>query len=120
MFFNLFNKKVKRRIPAWKRWLTFRDDYIRKYKKKHKVLTCQNPYCGKTDLEESGDGPNVATIDHIIPVSTGIDKYDKSNFQILCAHCNSKKKDKTQEEFIKEQKDGYEKRTAGKKQQAQS
>ena len=56
-------------------------------------------YCGRDDLipdvPESGRQPaNLATIDHIHPVSKGGGRFDKANVCIACYPCNQKKADK--------------------------
>ena len=74
------------------------------------VLQCH--YCGKGPLEKgerelrkafiNSKNPMLATIDHKVPVSAGIDPADTSNWLVACKNCNVKKADKPYETFIKE------------------
>ena len=65
-------------------------------------------YCKKRNLEKGIKGnsldnnlnPNLATIDHIIPLSKGGPKYEIENLTITCKSCNSRKDNKDLEEFI--------------------
>jgi len=90
-------KIKKRRIPYKVRvWLTFRNKYLKRQKKKNKVLRCQ--YCGIYPLESNYNNPNSnrtrATIDHIYPLGKGGKRYDESNLCVACVKCNQKKADK--------------------------
>ena len=63
-------------------------------------------YCGKDDLVIEYDGMRVengvkATIDHIVPVSKGGGRFDRSNITPCCGGCNTKKGNKSLEEFLK-------------------
>lgn len=70
-------------------------EYLNELKLKHNSLICS--YCGKKDLIIYGlkeINPNrlfMATIDHFIPKSSGIDRYNKSNMIVSCHKCNNKK-----------------------------
>jgi 5-methylcytosine-specific restriction endonuclease McrA len=56
-------------------------------------------YCGKTNLmRELPEGEvkqphNLATVDHVIPISKGGQKYDHNNCVVACYRCNQRKKD---------------------------
>tara|TARA_R110000824_G_scaffold334168_4_gene520721 strand:+ start:452 stop:826 length:375 start_codon:yes stop_codon:yes gene_type:complete len=62
-------------------------------------------YCGRDDLIEEipkiKQPANLATIDHIIPLSRGGAKMDKSNCVISCHRCNYRKSDIEVESFKK-------------------
>lgn len=89
-------------------WLEFRERYLKKVLTKEKVLKCS--YCPKTNLEIGGrspadlelnnKNPNLATIDHIHPLSKGGKKYDESNLCVACKKCNGKKGNKPLDRFI--------------------
>ena len=71
-----------------KYWLEVRRNYLNKFEK----LTCV--YCGKTDLKLDGNKyplKQVATIDHVVPLSKGGAMYDESNFVVACYKCNQRK-----------------------------
>lgn len=85
-----------------KKWLIFRKEFLKNELKKEGKLRCV--YCGRDDLVE-GDHefekkhlnmkiPNLATIDHIHPLSMGGKKYHKPNCCVSCRKCNSKKGNK--------------------------
>ena len=90
---------------GWKeraKWLQFRDKWIA-----NKDLVCH--YCGRKDLlDDAPDNPrtlkchifrrkngmkqeDVATIDHVIPISIGGERYDETNLVVCCCWCNSQK-----------------------------
>jgi 5-methylcytosine-specific restriction endonuclease McrA len=84
-----------------KRWLPFRKELLQEHKEEDK-LRCA--YCGRDDLVEGYHEfekkhlnmkiPNLATIDHIHPLSLGGKKYHKPNCCVSCRRCNSKKGNK--------------------------
>jgi len=80
------------------RWLKFREALLDAFEAVHGCLRCH--YCGRRDLvrEENpmtGRQPaNMATIDHVVPVSKGGPKEDPNNCVIACQGCNSRKADK--------------------------
>jgi 5-methylcytosine-specific restriction endonuclease McrA len=45
--------------------------------------------------------PKLATVDHKVPVSSGIDKLDVTNWVVACKKCNNRKGSKSYEEFKK-------------------
>lgn len=84
-------------------WLEFREQYLTKELKKNGDLVCK--YCGKKHLEIGGRTPkdlsinnknkNLATIDHIVALSNGGEKYSEANMCVCCKKCNSKKGNKS-------------------------
>jgi len=90
----LLTKQLKPRKQKWEVWLEFRDVLIDEELKEHGELFCR--YCGKRNLVRESpfkDPDNLATIDHIKPLSKGGKRYDKSNCAIACLPCNKKKAD---------------------------
>ena len=83
----------------WWRWLMFRDEWVWEQYKRYGTLTCC--HCGRKNLKFCGNGRDVATVDHIIPVSLGGPKYDTTNFQLMCAKCNSRRGNMSMEKFTK-------------------
>jgi 5-methylcytosine-specific restriction enzyme A len=63
---------------------------VRKYVFKRDRYQCQS--CGKTEAQAK------LTVDHIIALAAG-GSNDLSNFQTLCASCNSRKRDKPDPRF---------------------
>ena len=89
------------------KWLEFREIYLNNILKQNGDLVCA--YCGKKHLEIGGrtpqdfgknnKNPNLATIDHIDPLSNGGAKYDEKNLCVACKKCNMKKGNKPVEIF---------------------
>ena len=87
-----------------KRW-----SFLARQKRRKGDLSCH--YCGKPHLdigyrsvkmcEKNNKNPRLATIDHVKPVSSGIDKLDESNWVVSCRKCNNRKGSKSYEEFKK-------------------
>ena len=85
-----------------KKWLPFRKELLQKELTEKGKLQCV--YCGRDDLIEGYHEfekkhlnmkfPNLATIDHIYPLSLGGNKYDETNCCVACKKCNSKKGNK--------------------------
>lgn len=85
-----------------KKWLPFRKEILQTELKEEGKLRCV--YCGREDLVEghhefnkkhlNHNTPNLATIDHIHPLSKGGEKYDTDNCCVSCRNCNSKKGNK--------------------------
>jgi len=76
-------------------WLKFRENYLDQFE----VLTCSK--CGKThlkkEIEDNSDPEQLkelATVDHIIPLSKGGKKYSRKNMQVMCHTCNNRKGNK--------------------------
>jgi 5-methylcytosine-specific restriction endonuclease McrA len=85
-----------------KKWLVFRKEFLQEELKREGKLRCA--YCGRDDLVEGHHEfhkkhlnmkiPNLATVDHIHPLSLGGAKYHKPNCTVACRRCNSKKGNK--------------------------
>ncbi|MDD5650641.1 MAG: HNH endonuclease [Candidatus Nanoarchaeia archaeon] len=81
-------------------WETFRNEIFDEFEAIHGELICQ--YCGAEHLVREILDPcdkaqlkTLATIDHIVALSLGGSKWDKSNCTIACHPCNNHKKNKT-------------------------
>lgn len=100
------------RIDSLDTWLEFREQYLKKILEAEGTLTCK--YCGHTNLEIGGRSPkdliqnnknkNLATIDHILALANGGEKYDEKNMCVSCKKCNRKKSDKPVGNFISSRK----------------
>lgn len=69
-------------------------NYLKELQNKHNTLICS--YCGEKDLViyelfKEFNISDMATIDHFIPKSNAIDKYNKANLIVSCHKCNNKK-----------------------------
>jgi 5-methylcytosine-specific restriction endonuclease McrA len=88
-------------------YLNKRHIFLLKTKKTEGDLVCH--YCNKKHLEigfrsvilcnANNDNKNLATIDHVVPVSSGIDPLDESNWVISCKKCNTEKGDMDYNKF---------------------
>ena len=88
-------------------WLEFREIYLLEQLNLHGDLVCT--YCGKKHLEIGGKtnvdlilnnkNPRLATIDHIVALANGGEKYNKKNLCVACKRCNGKKGTKHVETF---------------------
>ena len=72
----------------------FSREYLTEQNEIHGDLVCT--YCGTPHLIIEMEGmivPNKrkATIDHIVPLSKGVDFFDKRNLTVACGKCNSSK-----------------------------
>jgi len=95
----LLTKKLAPRPLSYKVWLRYRSWYLRKHWKKHKEFRCH--YCGKGNLKaESDTASQLATLDHVQPLAKGGLRFHSSNIVIACSPCNSRKQDKSVEEFL--------------------
>lgn len=95
----LLTKKLAPRPVGYREWLRYRKWYIREHFRKHKVLECF--YCGKGPLKKQTDhNDQLATLDHVKPLSKGGERFHSSNLVVACYSCNSRKRDKTVEEFM--------------------
>ena len=82
-------------------WLAFRKEYLQKVAKDRGKLECA--YCGRDDLVEGYHAfkdrnrnakiENLATIDHIVPLSKDGPRYEEENLCVACRSCNEKKAD---------------------------
>ncbi len=89
------------------RQIKFSRDYLTNVKETTGNLSCS--YCPKTNLIIELEGMKVpnkskATIDHIIATSKGGARYDYDNVCVCCGSCNTRKSDKSVEEFLKNRK----------------
>jgi len=81
-----------------RKWLDFRDELLDEAEERDGQLVCTD--CGQDGLiRQIPDGKfrqpaNLATIDHVIPVSKGGPRFERSNCAIVCYPCNQSKKDK--------------------------
>ena len=92
-------------------YLNQRYIFLLKTKKKEGDLVCH--YCGNTHLEIgyrsvrlcnlNNKNPKLATVDHVKPVSSGIDRLDVTNWVVACKKCNNRKGSKSYDEFKKNQ-----------------
>ena len=79
-------------------YLALREALMDECEAQNGCLRCH--YCGREDLlreqpETTYRQPaNLATVDHVVPVSKGGDKFDKDNCVIACHACNEKKADR--------------------------
>jgi len=90
-------------------WLEFRERYLMKQLQLNGDLTCT--YCGKPHLEIGGRtpqdlilnnrNPNLATVDHIVALAKGGERYNEENLCVSCKDCNKNKGTKSVEEFTK-------------------
>ena len=78
-------------------WLTFRDNYFKELGPAGKV--CH--YCKRNDLDYLADqrADNLATLDHVVPLSAGGALYDKRNLVVACSACNHRKANKSLKDF---------------------
>jgi len=79
-----------------RRWFKVRKEFLAEQLIKTGNLTCF--YCNRNDLTIEGP-KSAATVDHIIPKSSGGKEFDKENFAVCCFSCNSKKGSATKESF---------------------
>jgi len=102
-------KEGRTAVPEWRRWLTFRNKYLRRQRRLSKGnLVCA--YCEAEYLDPNKNNPfrkrnrKIATVDHILATSKGGSKYDEKNMCVCCDSCNNGKKDKDAEVFLKKKK----------------
>ena len=89
-------------------YLDKRHVFLTNILERHGVLHCH--YCTHTNLEigerllsgatKNNANPYLATIDHVEPVSSGIDKLDEKNWVVSCRRCNKWKSSMSYDEFI--------------------
>ena len=86
-----------------RQWLAFRNSVLDEHSTENGTLECS--YCGLSGLLR--DPPvgcrrypaNLATVDHVVPVSKGGGRYDRGNCVIACYACNQKKADVMPDEW---------------------
>jgi 5-methylcytosine-specific restriction endonuclease McrA len=84
--------------------IAFSRKYLTTVQEKEGSVSCS--YCNKPNLIIELEGMRVnntqkATIDHIVPISKGGAVFDINNITPCCGTCNSKKSNKSLEEFLK-------------------
>lgn len=92
-------------IEELERWLDFRHEFLKKELAEKGVLKCN--YCPRKDLvighrknhHKNRFIDNLATVDHVTPLSKGGDKYDIDNMVVSCRCCNRHKGDSDPTEF---------------------
>jgi 5-methylcytosine-specific restriction endonuclease McrA len=95
----LLTKKLAPKPLNYKVWLRYRKWFFRQHLKTHKKLICY--YCGKGPLKKQSDfTEDLATLDHVKPLSKGGERFHSSNLVVACFRCNSRKKDKELDEFL--------------------
>lgn len=58
-------------------------------------------YCAAGPLKKQSEiNRDLATLDHVKPLSKGGERFHSSNLVVACYTCNSRKKDKEVDEFI--------------------
>lgn len=94
----MLTKKLAPRPIGYRVWLSYRKWFLKEYKRKHKAFFCH--YCGKGPLKKQSDfTEDLATLDHVHPVSKGGPKFLSSNLVVACFACNNRKTNKSVEEF---------------------
>lgn len=98
-----------RKEEETKEYLKSRHIFLNKKIKSDGDLVCH--YCGKKHLEIGFEdityyqvnraNKNLATIDHKIPVSSGYNKFDISNWLVSCRTCNKMKSNSDYNTFLK-------------------
>ena len=91
-------------------YFNFKKNFLENILSSKKDLVCK--YCGKTHLQIgyttlkdshlNDKIKNLATIDHVVPLSTGGELLDENNCVVACKQCNRKKGSKSKKEFLKE------------------
>ena len=95
----LLTKKLAPRPVGYKTWLRYRKHLLRKMYRTNRVLKCF--YCGKGPLKIHTDNDSeIATLDHVKPLSKGGERFHSSNLVVACYSCNNRKRDKSVEEFM--------------------
>jgi hypothetical protein len=95
----LLTKKLAPLPLNYKVWLRYRKWFLREYLRSHKTLTCF--YCKKGPLKVQSDhDSDLATLDHVKPLSKGGERFHSSNLVVACYACNSRKKDKDLNDFL--------------------
>lgn len=79
-------------------WKKYRKWFFRQHVKQHGKLICH--YCGKKGLMHDAkvhtkeEYKKLATVDHVVPLSKGGERYKSSNLVVSCWTCNQRKGDK--------------------------
>ena len=99
------NLELKVKMSELDRWLDFRHGFLTKELKEKGKLKCS--YCPRTDLvignrinfSDNNRIENLATIDHVIPLSKGGEMYNTDNMVVSCRCCNRAKGNTNPEDF---------------------
>src|ERR1035437_9698121 len=84
----LLTKKLAPRPISYKTWLKYRKWFLKEHIRKHKMLNCF--YCGRGPLKVQSDtDKELATLDHVKPLSKGGERFHSSNLVVACYACNS-------------------------------
>ena len=95
----LLTKKLSPQPVSYKTWLKYRKWFLKQYLRKYKTLVCF--YCGNGPLKSQADSnKELATLDHVKPLSKGGERFHSSNLVVACYTCNSRKKDKDLDDFL--------------------
>lgn len=95
----LLTKKLAPRPISYKTWLKYRKHLLKKMQREVGVLRCF--YCHKGPLKAHTDDDNeLATLDHVKPLSKGGERFHSSNIVVACYRCNSRKGSKDVNEFL--------------------
>ena len=95
----LLTNKLAPRPIGYRAWLKYRKWYIREHYRKYRSLECF--YCGKGPLKKQTDiTEELATLDHVKPLSKGGERFHSSNLVVACFPCNSRKRDRDFDEFV--------------------
>jgi len=86
-------------------WLNFRHDFLNKELKEKGELKCA--YCPRNDLvigslehyNKNNHITNLATVDHVQPLSKGGKRYDVGNLVVACRSCNAAKGNSEPDKF---------------------
>lgn len=85
-------------------WLRYRKHILKLWRRKGKFYCF---YCGKGPLKKEiypskkTNYINLATLDHVVPVSKGGEEYSEKNLLLACGFCNNKKGNKNFNDFYK-------------------
>ena len=91
-------RKLAPRPIGYKTWLKYRKHLLREKYRADKTLRCY--YCGKGPLQAHSDREDdIATLDHVKPLSKGGARFLSTNIVVACHSCNCRKKDMDMEEF---------------------
>lgn len=96
----LLTKKLAPKKTMYRCWLKYRAWYLKQHMLLFGNLSCF--YCGKQSLKkQSNSNTDLATLDHVKPISKGGDKFNSSNIVIACYSCNQRKRNMPVEMFKK-------------------
>ena len=95
----LLTHKQSPKPKEYRVWLRYRKWVLKEYMLDHKKLYCH--YCGRGPLKaQSRSNHDIATLDHVKPISKNGERFHTSNIVIACFSCNNRKADKDLDQFI--------------------